>query len=788
MSSGARAAFAAFPTNLDIRDFVNSKENIVFATRITCDSIDEYPLEEFENLIYTHVIRLGKPLVIEGFEDRLNQNLFSVDWLRKYKGGQREECRDLVTHQNTKFSITHYLNSMSTLTEGNVVSRRERRTEPQRIYLKDIDCPEEWHKSLETVIPPFLFYFNESPKAYAGPGSKYTELPPCPRTAENMPIAKAGDLMSSLPEEMRAKNLMCYIGHEGTYTAAHQEMCGTLSQNLMVEASDGTPEGNKTTRPGSSIWLMTETHERPLVSEYWRSFLGHDLDLENHFAQLDAWKKAPFTTYVVEQTPGDLVLIPPLSVQQVWNRGTRTMKVAWNRTTVETLRWALDEELSRARAVCREESYKNKAIIYYTLEKYSKLLEQDPEQSHPSVAALWDDFEYLFKMFTDILLSESFSTALPAKKAEYLEFTGDVTCSYCRCNIFNRFLTCGVCVDGEETYDICMDCYVFGRSCKCISKLKWVEQFHWKDLEARHEKWRLQIMARNEKEGYGMDHPVFSALRASMTRKSVAEICREQLRVRPWVDCNKEVKPTTPSDSESEVVHGRRAAKRRKINSNNKTKTKDKTVKKKPGEMGRCHTCKSRPIWTLKHCSTCDSQYCYGCLFRLFDLPPEQAMQFSVWECPKCKKICSCAGCNKKANMMEPYMPQKILLGHDTLKVADERSVESLVDLRQSNVGWMKKFQRTKPHFIQQRLDKLKRDAEKAREALDETRDFFQVDEKIIAEQNGTHFDDALADVAQLNDDSIVREVYEPNDLLVDPSLCLNDTFMATLDPALGCV
>lgn len=88
MSSGARAAFAPFPTNLNIQDFVSSKENIVFATRITCDSIDEYPLEDFENLIYTHVIRLGKPLVIEGFEDRFNQNLFSADWLRKYKGGK----------------------------------------------------------------------------------------------------------------------------------------------------------------------------------------------------------------------------------------------------------------------------------------------------------------------------------------------------------------------------------------------------------------------------------------------------------------------------------------------------------------------------------------------------------------------------------------------------------------------------------------------------------------------------------------------------------------------------
>jgi hypothetical protein len=659
---------------------------------------------------------------------------------------------------------------MSTLTEGNVGSRRDL----QRIYLKDVDCPDEWHKSLETIIPPFLFYFNDSPKSYAGPGSKYTDLPPLPRTKDNKPIAKAGDLMSSLPEEMRAKNLMCYIGHEGTYTAAHQEMCGTLSQNLMVEASDGTPEGGKTMRPGTSIWLMTETHERPIVSEYWKSVLGHDLDLETHFAKLESWKNAPFTTYVVEQTPGDLVIVPPLSVQQIWNRGTRTMKVAWNRTTVETLRWALDEELSRARAICREESYKNKAIIYYSLEKYSKLLEQDPEQNHPSVNALWDDFEYLFKMFTDILLSESFSAESSTKKVEYLEFTSDVTCSYCRCNIFNRFLTCGGCVDGEEAYDICMDCYVFGRSCKCISKLKWVEQFRWKDLEARHEKWRLQVMSHIAKEGYGMDHPVLSAVRASVTRKSVAEICQEQLRVRPWVDCNKEVKPATPSDSESEEIHGRRT-KRRKTNNN---QAKDKRVKKKPGEMGRCHTCKYRPIWTLKPCSTCDSQYCYGCLFRLFDLPPEQAMQFPVWECPKCKKICSCSGCNKKANMMEPYIPQEILLGHDTLKVADERSVESLVDLRQSNVGWMKKFQRTKPHFRERRFDKLMRDADEVRKALDETRTV--VVEQVIAEQNGLHFDDALADIAQ--------EVYEPINLSVDPSLRLDDTFIATLDPALSYV
>ncbi|KAJ5231422.1 uncharacterized protein N7469_006010 [Penicillium citrinum] len=796
MSSGPRAAFVPFPTHLDLKDFVSSRENIVFATRINCKSIDQYPLEDFENLVYTHVIRTGKPLVIEGFEERLNQNLFSPDWLKRYMGKKIENCWDQVGQKNVPYTIQHYLNNMPKLAE-NVSSRRDLRTEPQRLYLKDIDCPKEWQASLENIIPPFLFYLNDRPRAFTGPGSKYTEMPPYPRTKDGAAIAKAGDLMSSLPPEMRAENLMCYIGHEGTYTAAHREMCGSLSQNLMVEASNGEIENDKKTRPGSSVWFMTETFERQIVAEYWKSMLGHDLDLEKHFASIAAWKKAPFTTYVVEQVPGDLVLIPPLCVQQVWNRGTRTMKVAWNRTTVETLQWALDEELSRARAICREEQYKNKAIIFYSLEKYSKLLEEDPGKSHPGVDALWEDFEYLFKMFTDVLLSECFSTGLPAeKKTEYLEFTGDVTCSYCRCNIFNRFLTCEACVDGAETYDVCMDCYVFGRSCRCISKLKWVEQFRWKGLEGRHEKWRSQIMKHFEKDGYGVDHPVFSAVRAEETQKSVAELCQEQLRVRPWVDCKKPVQTAILSDSESEQVHDRRSSKRRKANHKSPKKTDKAKKKRKPEEMGRCHICKPRPIWTLKHCSTCDSQYCYGCLFRLFDLPPQQAMQFSDWECPKCQKVCSCSSCNKKPDkMLEPYQPQRLLLGHDTSKVADERSVESLVDLRQSNAGWMKKFQRTKNQFYAERFERLKREADEARLALDETR-ANPVPE--LVPPQGLTFDSSLA--AMDDDDSIIREDNQPENFPVDPYLDFNKTFImldhpvtdsaldSAIDPALGIV
>jgi tRNA uridine 5-carbamoylmethylation protein Kti12 len=40
---------------------------------------------------------------------------------------------------------------------------------------------------------------------------------------------------------------------------------------------------------------------------------------------------------------------------------------------------------------------------------------------------------------------------------------------------------------------------------------------------------------------------------------------------------------------------------------------------------------------------------------------------------------------------MNPYEPTSTLLGRDTKKIADPRSVESLVDFRQSNLRWLKK-------------------------------------------------------------------------------------------------
>lgn len=75
-------AFEPLPPLLDIHQVVESTPNFEFAMRITCDTIDEFPLEDLEKLVLFQVVLSGRPLVIEGFHQRFDQGLFSEKWLR----------------------------------------------------------------------------------------------------------------------------------------------------------------------------------------------------------------------------------------------------------------------------------------------------------------------------------------------------------------------------------------------------------------------------------------------------------------------------------------------------------------------------------------------------------------------------------------------------------------------------------------------------------------------------------------------------------------------------------
>lgn len=569
----------------------------------------------------------------------------------------------------------------------------------QRIYLKDIDCPQVWHDKLQEQMPASLFYLNESTGEAGGPGATVDAKSSVPGRRLGRGIARAGDLMSNLPPEMRAENLMCYIGHEGTYTPSHREMCATMGHNIMVEASTEVGENGKPEKPGSSIWFMTESKDRNTVSEYFLSVLGHDIEVENHFAQVSAWKKAPFNVYVVEQKPGDFILVPPLAPHQVWNRGTRTMKVAWNRTTVETLDMALTEALPKARIVCRDEQYKNKAIVYYSLMKYSSLLASAKSQadrlspdasrammSSHKIKQLAKDFKRLLGLFKDIMLSEMFSPDGPQEKCEFLPFDSNVTCAYCRGNIFNRFLSCPSCKDNlghtdEEPYDVCMDCYAMGRSCGCISNLKWNEQFKWRELTQKYESWRKQVI---DLDGGRVSSKTPLALadeRKNLPRKTLAEVCKEQLKKRPFVDLNKPKEKGEEDESEEDII----------VDDEGRVK---KTVKKRSKKWlnthSPCHVCcKRHPNWKSAKCTTCERWWCYGSLFRGADMMPQSIMEDPNWSCPHCKGVCFAGACRKDSKQ-NPYEPKGTLLGHDTKKIADARSVECLVDFSVSNLTWLR--------------------------------------------------------------------------------------------------
>ncbi|KAF2269296.1 hypothetical protein CC78DRAFT_529518 [Lojkania enalia] len=703
-----RASFEPIPPDFDVRTFVETADNFQYVDRISYEMIGNNGMEQFEKLVLLHVIIGGKPLVIDGFEEVLDPWTFTPSWLRDNHGDKVENARNITTKENIPLTIKHYLKHLGKLTEQFFDgTERYRDKTHQRIYLKDIDCPPVWHDKLMEHIPSGLFYLNESTGEAGGPGFLDEA-----GFRKGRGIARAGDLMSSLPPEMRAENLMCYIGHEGTYTPAHREMCASLGQNIMVNASGPISEDGKPERPGSSLWFMTETKDRHLVSEYWLSILGHDIEVEDHFAQLVAWKKAPFKTYVVEQRPGDFILIPPLAPHQVWNRGTRTMKIAWNRTTVETLELALSEALPNSRVVCRDEQYKNKAIVYYTLFKYSNLIrfarrqvelggeQAEAIQSSVKVRQVQRDFKRLFDLYKCILLSEMFAPDA-REHPEFIPYDSNVTCAYCRCNIFNRFLTCKSCKHAfsneiEEPYDICMECYCMGRSCSCLSDYTWVEQWKWKDLLHKYEEWRTQII---DIDGHMTEKTPLPLQeeRRYLGKKTLTQVCQEQLKIRPFVDIKSPQLEEEDSENEEIQVNEDGTVKRMAKKRSKQWLSKHKS----------CHFClKRHPSWKMAFCSNCDLAYCYGTLFRAHDMMPLVVMENPAWKCPHCMRRCNTGACRRDPRQ-HPYEPKGTLLGHDTKKVADPRSVECLVDFSISNLNWLREDEASGP--MQRRRDEAER-------------------------------------------------------------------------------
>jgi Zinc-finger domain of monoamine-oxidase A repressor R1 len=264
-----------------------------------------------------------------------------------------------------------------------------------------------------------------------------------------------------------------------------------------------------------------------------------------------------------------------------------------------------------------------------------------------------------------------------------------------------------------------MECYAMGRSCLCISKLKWVEQFSWGDLTQKHEQWRRQII---HFEGQVTESSP-KLLKVELERygkRSLAEICQMALKNRPWKDVKKTTATNADGNESEEVEVSGEGIVRKK-----KRKPRQSERFKREHKVCHFHTT-WEPKWKQIECSQCDASFCFGTLARAFDMKPQEILAEKDWKCPRCRNFCICRRCREKPGwkMIEP---PRIMLGHDTNKVADPRSVESLVDYSQSNISWLQKVgdDGTKDT---RRLQKRKQAAEKAKAQKPELGDHYVED------------------------------------------------------------
>jgi hypothetical protein len=261
-------------------------------------------------------------------------------------------------------------------------------------------------------------------------------------------------------------------------------------------------------------------------------------------------------------------------------------------------------------------------------------------------------FMRLFRLYNHLLIDEFipadyFYTQRPNMEKIPQEF--NVQCSFCHTNIWNRFLTCRACVqtdaDGDpDTYDICMECFARGRSCRDITGLEWVQQEKWSELMSLWERCRgiYQFLGGDDIDDFNAETSI------KLCRKTLAGVCVEELMRRP------SPRGTTPLPPE-----------------------------------GLCHTCKVRhPTWKMVFCTRegCHRAYCFGNLFRQFDEDPFDVLaKTEGYTCPYCRGVCNCGACRKRKDQIG-YEPRLRVGGTNAKFNQDPRGVESLVSSGHTNM------------------------------------------------------------------------------------------------------
>ncbi|PYH45464.1 uncharacterized protein BP01DRAFT_340064 [Aspergillus saccharolyticus JOP 1030-1] len=494
----------------------------------------EYTVHDLDNLSDDQTLEWidrklqeGKPFVIRGFDtdSRWNTSILNNATLGALSASKAIPVRNCSTGRDVKLRLQDILYQ----------NEPDFRNALPSLYAKDLQCPKDWIRALDSVLPPALRHLGTL------------------------------DLFRVLPKDIVPEVLMAYVGTQSSFSGFHRCFSGTAALNLLISSQ----------RSGrGSICFGTDRHAQSHYDAFMEE-MGKSPHTDWVNVTITPLSRAKFPIYVTDQFPGDLVVFPPATAHQVWNVNPLVTKVVWNIMHSSSLTYFFDYVQPVYQHLCHADTGRVPLIPVHAL---------DSGSCRPEENAL------LLTLFQNMIEDEEIENESDVQ-VKLVDTQGAVVeCNFCGLTIWNRHLHCEQCGD----FDLCLKCFVSGRSCKHLSSYVWAE------LLPRDYCNNVITSTRNKLSG--AQH---TSNRAQTNQKSLGTLA-------------------------AVAAHARKQSTER-----------------------LCHLCRdSHSVWKGMTCSRCDAFFCFRGLHRHFDVDLIPYLRDTdAWICPKCSQVCNCRCCH----FVEPY-------------------------------------------------------------------------------------------------------------------------------------
>lgn len=486
----------------------------------------------------TKRLQLGQPFVIAEF-DKLetwpatdpragHQPGFGIERLIELSTKKNIPIRNCSTGRDLSFTLKKFADSA-----------RQSFPEFQNLYARDLQCPQEWLEQCRKILPTEIQW-----------GGRL-------------------DLFQWLPQCARSEVMMAYIGSEGSSSGFHRCFSSTVALNLLVESDD---------RP--VVCIGTDFGSQKKYDSF-ISARGVSPHLDWLNLGVEELLEADFPLYAYDQRVGDLVVFPPATAHQVWNPSTLSAKLVWNILHPLSLEVGFQYVQAPFNRLCHPDVARTNLSLACAM---LSLLQDNPSLTNLSLP-LPPDLPLLSRLFRQMVHDESIESQ-PVTPITLVPIqTGTIaTCNFCSTAIWNRHVRCTVCAD----FDLCLLCYLNGRSCEHTQSYAWAE------LVSTEECTKVLNRAR-EILGFQPEEP------------RTLDRCK------------------TLGTAVNDLMRAKTSAATR-----------------------LCHLCRiDHQEWKGRRCDKCTAFFCYRGLFRHFDQYPGDVLRHQgAWVCPKCAETCNCRCCH----------------------------------------------------------------------------------------------------------------------------------------------